>query len=90
MPDPTGPTPYGELIEVLECLPLLVRETRRRRQLSVRAAGQQAGLENWATISRCENGAGLHLKSIVALLRWVGVPDSQLAGSGTPEETDHG
>lgn len=67
-------SPYGELIEVLEALPLIVRETRRRRGLSQRAAGTAAGVE-FATISRCENGAGLHLKSILPLLRWVGTPD---------------
>lgn len=77
-PDPAAPAPYAELIEVLEALPLLVRETRRRRGLSQRAAAEQVGLESWATLSRCENGAGLHMKSIVPLLRWIGTQDEEI------------
>ncbi|GJF06586.1 helix-turn-helix domain-containing protein [Pseudonocardia sp. D17] len=81
MAEPSAPTSYDELISVLESLPILVRETRRRRGMSQRAAAEQIGLETWATLSRCENGAGLHMKSIVPLLRWIGTPDAALAGS---------
>lgn len=67
-------TSYEELISVLEALPLLVRETRRRRGLSLRAAADAAGTLA-ANIHRCEQGHGMHLASVVPLLRWVGTPD---------------
>lgn len=68
------PTGYDELISVLDSLPLLVRETRRRRGLSLRAAAPLVGVES-TTIHRCEQGDNLRLNNAVALLRWVGSPD---------------
>ncbi len=66
-----APTPYSELIGVVEALPLLVRETRRRKGLSLRAAAQEIGV-SFATVARAENGEDLVLSCAVALLRWVG------------------
>lgn len=66
-----APTSYAELIELLDYLPVLVRETRRRKGLSVRAAAQQAGI-SFATLARAEQGEDLRRSTFVALLRWVG------------------
>lgn len=82
MPEPDVPASYDELISVLTSLPLLVRETRRRRGLSVRAAAAESGV-GFANISRCERGAGMHMATVVPLLRWVGRPD-ETAGGGEP------
>lgn len=69
------PAPYDELIEVLTNLRLLVRETRRRRGLSIRATADQVGLSH-TVISRLEDGAGVQLSNAITLLRWVAVPDT--------------
>lgn len=71
MSDDGVPAAYTELISVLEALPLLVRETRRRKALSLRAAAVDSGVQ-MSTLQRCEQGAGMHLASVVPLLRWVG------------------
>ncbi len=75
--DGAAPSSYDELIGVLDALPVLVRETRRRRRLSLRAAGEACGM-GFASVQRCESGAGLHLETVVALLRWLGSPDPAL------------
>lgn len=64
------PTSYGELVRVMECLPMLVRETRRRRGLSLRAAAKDAGV-GFNTLTRFEQGDDVVLSNAVALLRWV-------------------
>src|SRR4249919_1349584 len=46
---------YDDLIVVLETLPLLIRETRRRKGLSLRAAGNVLGVTH-PTIMRWERG----------------------------------
>lgn len=67
------PTPYPELAEVLASLPLLVREARRARRLSQRAAAEQMGV-SFSTISRAERGADLILSHAVAMVRWLDTP----------------
>lgn len=69
-----APTSYAELADVLDRLPLLVRETRRRRGLSLRGAAKDAGVQ-MANIARCEQGQGLHMATVLPLLRWIGSPD---------------
>jgi len=63
-------TPYPELAEVLASLPFLLREARRARGLSQRAAAKQMGV-SFSTISRVENGEDLVLSNTVAILRWL-------------------
>jgi hypothetical protein len=62
---------YDDLIVVLETLPLLIRETRRRKRLSLRAAGEVLGVSA-STAMRWERGetVGLGVEGIVAVLRW--------------------
>lgn len=59
---------------MLEALPVLVREKRRRDRLSCRAAGGASGV-GFNTVSRVERGEHCSLENALALLRWVGAPD---------------
>jgi predicted transcriptional regulator len=53
-------------------LPLLVREKRRRCNLSLRAAAEQTGV-SYPTILRCEQGVKeVSLTNATILLRWIG------------------
>lgn len=68
------PLSYGELVDILLALPLLVREKRRRNSLTLRAAGDQLGLQA-STVMRIERGeVGGQLTTLISLLRWVGQP----------------
>lgn len=64
-------SPYDELIDLIANLPVLVRETRRRRGLSIRATAEATGM-SFATISRAESGSTLQGDNLTALLRFVG------------------
>lgn len=66
-----APSTYDELIGVLEALPVLVREKRRRDRLSLRRAAELTGV-GFNTISRFEQGEACSLGNAVQLLRWVG------------------
>lgn len=61
---------YAELVDVLEVLPVLLREGRRSRRLSVRAAAVQIGF-SFSTVSRIEEGQDCALSNAVAVLRWL-------------------
>lgn len=63
-------TSYRELAMLLESLPMLLREARRWRRLSARAASAEIGT-SFSTISRVENGAECSLPNAVAILRWL-------------------
>jgi transcriptional regulator with XRE-family HTH domain len=67
---------YAELADVLANLPLIVRERRRQRRLSVRAAGAEIGI-SFSTISRLENGDDMNESSLAAVLRWLDGPKEQ-------------
>lgn len=81
------PTPYPELAEVLASLPLLVREARRSRRRSQRAAAEQIGV-SFSTISRAENGEGLVMANAVAMLRWLDTPAGPPDPPKTTKETE--
>jgi ribosome-binding protein aMBF1 (putative translation factor) len=63
-------TPYAELAEVIESLPLLVREARRRRRLSIRAAAREMGM-SFSTVHRIEQGDDCALSNAMTALRWL-------------------
>lgn len=67
----SGPTSYGELVDVLTNLPLLLREARRRRGLGLRATARELGM-SFSTVSRFENGEDIVLSNAMDILRWVG------------------
>lgn len=62
---------YEELAQVLENVPLLLREARRARGLTVRAAAQQLGM-SFSTVSRIENGRDANMRNYSSVLRWLG------------------
>lgn len=64
------PTPYAELAEVIGNLPLLLREARRARGLSQRAAAREMGI-SFATVSRFERGDDGMVSNAVAIMRWL-------------------
>lgn len=68
MPDPIPAE--AAALEVLAALPELLRETRRARGLSLRAAGDQAGC-GFNTLSRVERGMDCTLFNAVAILQWI-------------------
>lgn len=65
-----APTSYADLAQVIENLPLLVRENRRRRGLSLRASADEIGC-GFTTLMRIEDGAGFNSRITVDLLRWL-------------------
>lgn len=82
MPQPTGDlTSYAELSELIGYLPLLMREARRQRRLSQRAAAEQIGC-SFSTVSRMEGGEDCALSNAVAVLRWLDGPDQDAADAG--------
>jgi predicted transcriptional regulator len=63
---------YPEMARVVELLPTLVREKRRRDGLSLRAAGDALGVAG-STVKRFEDGTGgVSGETVPVLLRWVG------------------
>lgn len=71
MTSESGMSTYAELAELLDHLPLLCREKRRREGLSVRTAAEQMRV-NYSVIGRFERGEGVHLDNARQILRWLG------------------
>ncbi len=63
-------TPYAELAQVIASLPMLLRETRRARGLSMRAAARELSM-SFSTVYRIEEGNDCALSNAVAVLRWL-------------------
>lgn len=63
-------TPYAELADVIAHLPVLLREARRQRRLSMRAAASEIGC-SFSTVSRIEAGHDGAVSNAVAVLRWL-------------------
>jgi transcriptional regulator with XRE-family HTH domain len=61
---------YGEIVEVIANLPIIVRERRRADGLSMRAAAAVIGCSP-STVVRCEQGKGADADTVVALLKWL-------------------
>ncbi len=61
---------YNDLAEVLKSLRLLVRETRRARGLSGRAAAHQIGCSPSAIV-RLEGGDDVSVQNATLILRWL-------------------
>lgn len=64
------PTPYAELADVIAGLPLLLREARRARGLSLRAAARELDMSQ-STVMRMERGDDCALSNAVAVLKWL-------------------
>lgn len=65
-----GMTSYSELAEVLDALPMLCREKRRREAISMREAARQMGT-SLSVVHRFENGEGIHLSNARSVLQWL-------------------
>jgi hypothetical protein len=64
-------TSYHELISVLENLPMLVLETRRRQGLTLREAAEKTGVST-NSLNRFERGkSGIHSDGLLLLLKFV-------------------
>ena len=63
-------TTYGEMADVLASLPSTLREVRRIRRLSLRAAATQIGL-SFSTLHRIEAGDDAVMSNVSAVLRWL-------------------
>jgi predicted transcriptional regulator len=65
------PASYEDIAAVLDSLPMLVREKRRREQLSVRAAAKQLGF-SFSTLHRFERTGVCSLPNARRILHWLG------------------
>lgn len=63
-------TPYTELAEVVASLPILLREARRARRLSMRAAAREMGI-SFSTVYRIEQGEDCAMSNAMTVLRWL-------------------
>jgi ribosome-binding protein aMBF1 (putative translation factor) len=79
-----APSSYAELVSVLDSLPVLVRERRRRLGLSLRSAATAIGTDA-STLIRFETGKGTAFPLVRRLLLWVGEPDPAPAWVAAPE-----
>lgn len=61
---------YGEVVAVLAALPLISREARRARGLSLREAARQIGC-SFSTLSRIESGENCTLDHACEVLDWL-------------------
>lgn len=73
---------YTEIAEVLDHLPLLLREARRARQITIRDAATQAGLA-YSTFNAIELGHNISLPVVLAAIRWLD-RETPLAASRRP------
>lgn len=80
---------YAEIIALLDALPVLCREKRRRLGLTLRTASEASGV-SFNTIKRIEDGTSEPgWRSVRQLMHWVGVPDQDSlppAAGGPAEE----
>lgn len=70
MATPKRQATYGQIIHVLDNLPLIVAETRRARGVTLRELGRITKLSA-SSIARFEKGDGVHFDLVMILLRWV-------------------
>lgn len=74
-------TTYSELADVLQLLPVLVREKRRLRGLSLRQAAKEIGV-SFNTVTRFERGEDAVMSTVVAVFRWLDQPPTVEAPRG--------
>ena len=78
------PTPYREIADVIGNLPLLLREARRARGLSLRATAKELRI-SFSTVDRIERGEDCALSNAVAVMRWLDQTPARLAAESTEE-----
>ena len=70
MTDDAPLSAYGELVEIIDNLPLIVREARRARGLSMRRACAEID-GSASTVMRIERGQAFNSGTLKAVLRWL-------------------
>jgi DNA-binding XRE family transcriptional regulator len=75
---------YAEFAEILEHLPVILKEARSARHCTLRDVAQQIGVSA-STIMRMENGEGCQRTTAVAILRWLDQPAVQAGGTAEAE-----
>jgi hypothetical protein len=63
----------ADLLDVLERLPVLLREKRWRLGLSARAAGEESGIgfPSWRALEESDSRSPLPFGHVLAAVRWV-------------------
>jgi transcriptional regulator with XRE-family HTH domain len=64
---------FTEIVEVLDTLPIIVRNARRARHMSTRECARQIGL-SFSTVNRIENAEEFSSVSLRAVLLWLDNP----------------
>jgi transcriptional regulator with XRE-family HTH domain len=65
-----APSRYDELVQLLDHMPVIIRETRRRKGLTLHEAAAQSGVPA-SVLSRVDRGLNdLSLRSLKAVLVW--------------------
>lgn len=65
-----SPLDFAHVVDVIRRLPYLLREKRKRDELTQREAAQQIGISQ-TTVFRIENGDGVVLRKAEAALCWL-------------------
>ena len=60
---------FHDLADILDGLPLLMREARRARRMTPKEVADEIGIAS-TTVWRLEKGQGCTLKNASAILRW--------------------
>ena len=66
----SGLSTYTQLVDVLDKLPLILREARRQRRMSLRQVASEVGC-SFSTVDRIEKGNGGNLSNAVLILLWL-------------------
>ncbi|WP_288337909.1 helix-turn-helix domain-containing protein [uncultured Gordonia sp.] len=69
----TDLTTYSDMADTIEHIGAIVREYRRGRRLSLRAAATDAGVDP-TTLHRIESGEQVRHHTVAQLLRWMDAP----------------
>lgn len=83
-----APTSYVEMADVVDNLGLIVREARRARRLSLRAAAVQIGV-GFTSLSRIESEInGCNTDTLIQVLHWLDQPTTPPTAEPRPEPSD--
>jgi len=61
---------YAEIVDVLNVLPMIVREARRQHRLSLRQMAAEVGC-SFSTIARIEDGNDGRVENAILILQWL-------------------
>lgn len=73
-PAPSDAARYADAADLLDELPVLIRERMRAHGISYRQVAAEAGIASSGTAHRVAYGHGAHTDTATALLRWLARP----------------